>query len=316
MKALLGIDIGGTSVKLGVVRSGEKLEVVKTCSIASQTADPPEMFVQRVAQASRDLIAQSGEKVSGVGIGCPGLISPTKGTVAFSPNLPNLPGFPLRDRLAQLIGLGVEIQNDANAAVLGEWLFGPNKGLANIILLTLGTGVGGGVVADGKLLLGADNGAAELGHVKVQFIDGALCACGKRGCIESYAGAAGITRIAEQHVAKGASTSLRSGKLSTRDITEAASAGDKTARQILHNVGQYLGRGIANFIDIFNPEKVVIGGGASAAMDFLRPGIDETVAQFVSFGPSLDRAMVERSAFPNDINVIGAAAIFENARKK
>ncbi len=294
MHSLLGIDIGGTSVKIGVIHGGDTRQVLQSTSIPTQSSDPAETFVQRVASAARDLIRQSGQDVAGVGVGCPGLISPTEGMVKFSPNLPNLPKFPLRDRLAQLIGLDVEIQNDANAAVLGEWLFGPNKGLANLILLTLGTGVGGGVVADGRLLLGADNGAAELGHVKVQFDNGAFCACGKRGCIEAYAGAAGITRIAADRLAQGGPTILRKDKLSTRDIAAAADAEDLMAREILRTVGQHLGRGIANFIDIFNPDKVVIGGGASAAMEHLSRGIDPTVAELVSFGPSRDRAMVER----------------------
>src|SRR5437899_2911395 len=164
MDCLVGIDIGGTNVKIGIIRTGEQFAVLKKISLPTNAADPAERFVQRVAEATKKLIAETGQKPLGVGVGCPGLIDPKSGMVKKSPNLPNLPHFPLRDRLQSLLGLDVEIQNDANAAALGEFLFGPSKGINNLILLTLGTGVGGGIVADGHLLQGVDNAAAELGH--------------------------------------------------------------------------------------------------------------------------------------------------------
>jgi len=178
--------------------------------------------------------------------------------------------------------LPVEIQNDANAAVLGEFLFGPNKGVQNLILLTVGTGLGGGVVADGKLLRGAQNAAAELGHMKIQP-NGAQCGCGKKGCLEAYVGTAGIERIAREHLASGDSTSLNSDCLTTKAITDAARAGDKLARSILQTVGSYLGLGIAFLIEVFNPDKVLIGGGVSPAFEFLLPGINAAVRETSSF---------------------------------
>src|SRR5215212_1342883 len=200
MDCLVGIDIGGTNIKIGIIRTGEQFAVLKKISIPTNAQDPAEMMVTRVADATKKLVAETGKKILGVGVGCPGLIDPKSGKVKKSPNLPNLPKFPLRDRLQALLGLDVEIQNDANAAALGEFLFGPSKGINNLVLLTLGTGVGGGVVADGHLLQGADNAAAELGHVKVAFVTGYPCACGKKGCLEAYAGAAGIARIAREQM--------------------------------------------------------------------------------------------------------------------
>jgi len=269
--------------------------------------------VQRIAEETWKLITETGQRVIGIGVGCPGLIDPKSGKVKKSPNLPNLPGYPLRDRLQTLLTLDVEIQNDANAAVLGEFLFG-SKGVNNLILLTLGTGVGGGVVADGHLLQGLDNAAAELGHVKVEFTNGVPCACGKEGCVEAYAGSAGIARIAKEQIAK-FSSKLDVAKLKTRDLAEAARGGDQAAIKTFFIVGQYLGRCIANLIDTFNPEKIVIGGGASAAMELLRPGITQAVAQYASFTETLAHVKIERSAFPDDINVIGAAATWLNAHR-
>jgi glucokinase len=314
MDCLVGIDIGGTNIKIGVIRTGEQFAVLKKVSIPTNASDPGEKMVQRIAEATKKLLAETGQKAIGAGVGCPGLVDPKSGMVRNSPNLPHIPGFPLRDRLQSLMGLDVEIQNDANAAALGEFLFGPSKGINNLILLTLGTGVGGGVVADGHLLQGVDNAAAELGHLKVEYSNGAPCPCGKSGCLEAYAGAAGISRIAQQLMQKNAGY-LGSSHLDTHALADAAKFGDATAQKTFFIIGQYIGRAIANLIDTFNPQKVVIGGGASAAMDLLRPGIENAIDEYASFPEMLARVQIERAAFPDDINVIGAAATWLNANR-
>ena len=316
MKALVGIDIGGTNTKIGIIQFGERFKVLQQTSIPTQAEDPANLYMQRIAAATSDLIKAAGSPpVAGVGVGCPGLINPWQGIVGRSPNMANMENFPLKDKLAKALGLPVEIQNDANAAVLGEWLFSPqSKGINNLVIFTLGTGVGGGVVCDGHLLVGADNAATELGHLKVEWNNGAQCGCGRKGCVEAYAGAAGIARIAlQQIVASGGKTSLQPEGITTKDISIAAAKGDAVAREILKKVGEYLGRAVCLVIETFNPEKVVIGGGASAAMDWLRPGIDASIAQYASFALTRERAQIERSAFPDDINIIGAAATYLNA---
>src|SRR5205823_10444468 len=229
MDCLVGIDIGGTNIKIGIIRTGDQFAVLKKISMPTNATDPAEKMVQRMAEATKKLLAETGQKTLGVGVGCPGLIDPKSGMVKKSPNLPNLPHFPLRDRLQSLLGLDVEIQNDANAAALGEFLFGPSRGINNLILLTLGTGVGGGVVADGHLLQGADNAAAELGHVKVEFTNGHPCACGKSGCLEAYAGAAGISRIAKDVGA----ASPAAAHVDTHALADAAKSGDAAAQKTL-----------------------------------------------------------------------------------
>lgn len=318
MQSLVGIDIGGTNTKIGLIQYGEQFKVLKQTSILTQAQDPAEVYVKRVAQAVKELIAAAGNPaVGGVGVGCPGLIEPRQGLVRTSPNLPSFKGVKLKESLSKELAMGVEVQNDANAAVLGEWLFSPaSKGVANLCMLTLGTGVGGGVIADGRLVEGADNAGTELGHLKVAWHEGALCGCGRKGCLEAYAGAGGIGRIAQEMLAHGGNSSLKPDKLTPKDIAAAAGQGDTVALQVLRKVGVYLGRGISLLIETFNPEKIVLGGGTSAAIDFLRPGIVAAVEEHASFPFTRDRVKIERSAFPDDINIIGAAATYLNAHRQ
>jgi len=315
MQSVIGIDIGGMSVKLGLIESGDKFQVVKQSSVPTQPSDPAAVFVNKIADGVKALIQDAGNpKVAGAGVGCPGLIDPWKGITRTSPNLPNLTEFPLRDELAKLLGIPVELQNDANAAVLGEWIFSPaSKGVKNLILLTLGTGIGGGVICDGHLLVGADNAATELGHVKADYSSDYPCGCGRKGCVEAYVGAAGITRTAQIMLKSNPGTTLKPDTLTTKDIAQAAGEGDQVAKDILRKTGEYLGRGIAQLIEVFNPEKVVLGGGASRAFNHLRPGIDGGLDQYSSFAFTRNRCKIEPSAFPDDINVIGAAATYLNA---
>lgn len=318
MGYLVGLDIGGTSVKLGLIQYGEHFSVIRQSSIPTQPQDPPIVFAERVAAAVKGLIADTGERtVDGIGVGCPGLIDPWQGIVRTSPNLKNLPGFELKKHISGFTGLPVEIQNDANAAVLGEWLFSPSsRKVRNMVLLTLGTGVGGGVVCDSHLLVGAANAATELGHVKVEYTDGALCGCGKKGCVEAYAGVAGIRSIANSLIRSGVPTRLQAADdLTTKDIAIAAADGDEVGKQTFFQVGRYLGRAMATFLETFNPEKIVLGGGASAAIDLLMPGINASLDEVASFDFTRRMCLIERSAFPDDINVIGAAATYLNSHR-
>ncbi len=318
MSFLVGVDIGGTSVKLGLIQYGETFKVVKQSSIPTQAEDPANVLVERISKAVKELVESAGNPaVEGIGVGCPGLVDPWAGIVRTSPNLKNMPGFELQKTLSQCTGLPVAVQNDANAAVLGEWLFSPHsRNVRNMVLITLGTGVGGGVVCDSHLLVGAANAATELGHVKVEYTNGALCACGKRGCLEAYAGLAGIRRIANELIASGIPTTLKAGNgLTTKDIAIAAGAGDEVGKRTFYEVGKYLGRGIAICLETFNPEKVLLGGGASAAIDFMMPGINAALDECSSFTFIREMCKIERSAFPDDINVIGAAAVYLNSQR-
>jgi glucokinase len=185
MPTIVGIDIGGTTVKLALVRTGDKHEIVTHGKIDTGAKDPGPQIVARMSDAVKKMLADTGEKAIGVGVGCPGLINNTSGIVVTSANLPTFTNFQLAGELQKQLKIPVAIHNDAKAACLGEFQFGASKGCQNMVLLTLGTGVGGGVITSGKLLTGADNAATELGHVKVEYHEPVLCSCGTRGCIEA-----------------------------------------------------------------------------------------------------------------------------------
>lgn len=313
MPTIIGIDIGGTTVKLALVKTGAQHQILTHNKIDTGATDPGQQIVARIAAAIREMLKTTGETAIGAGVGCPGLINNKTGFVATSANLPTFKNFPLAAQLQKELGLPVAIQNDAKAACLGEFNFGASKGCQNMVLLTLGTGVGGGVITSGRLLTGADNAATELGHVKIAYTDAPLCACGTHGCIEAFVGMKGVARIATAALAQNPKTTLNPQNLTTKDLAQHARAGDPTATQILTTVGQYLGRGIAHFIDIFNPEKVVLAGGVSRATDLLMPGIKQSLNQYCSFPPTRDRTKIEPTSLPDDINVLGAAAVYLNA---
>jgi len=327
---VVGVDVGGTTVKMALVQSeansqspnsGQAMRqasshrIVRSATIDTRPQDPGVETARRIAAAVKELItAASITRIDGVGVGCPGLVNNVDGSIVVSANLPGFRNLPLGALLEKDLGVRVALQNDANAAALGEYQFGVSaRGCQNMVLLTLGTGVGGGVICNGKLLVGADNAAGELGHVKVDFSEAAaLCGCGRKGCVEAYAGMEGIERTARTILAQTPSAALSSDTLSTKLITQAASDGDAMAKAILHRVGQYLGRAIANFIDIFNPEEVILAGGASRATEFFLPGIRQSMQELCSFAATRDRVSIEASAIPDDINVLGAAAVFLN----
>jgi glucokinase len=313
MPTIVGIDIGGTTIKLALVRTGAQHEIVTHGKIDTLAQEPGLNIVARIAQAVQQMLASTGETAIGAGVGCPGLINNKTGIVDTSANLPNFTQFPLAAELQKKLNLPVAIQNDAKAACLGEFQFGASKGCQNMVLLTLGTGVGGGVITGGRLVTGAENAATELGHVKVAYANAPLCACGTHGCIEAFVGMRGVARIATDALASKPNTTLDPARLTTKDLAQAARAGDQTAVQILITVGQYLGRGIAHFIDIFNPEKVVLAGGVSRATDLLMPGIRQSLNQYCSFATTRDRTRIEPTSLPDDINVLGAAAVFLNS---
>src|SRR5258706_7177766 len=313
MPIIAGIDIGGTTVKLALVRPGDKHETLTHAKIDTGAKDPGTQIVARMADAVRKMLADTNQTAVGIGVGCPGLINNKTGIVVTSANLPTFKDFPLASELQKQLNTPVAIHNDAKAASLGEFQFGASKGCQNIVLLTLGTGVGGGVITSGRLLTGAENAATELGHVKVEYANPVLCSCGTRGCIEAYLGMKGIARIAAAALSINPRTTLTPDKLPTKDITQAATAGDEVAKQILITAGQCLGRGIAHFIDIFNPERVVLAGGASRATPLLMPGIRESLEKWCSFAFTRDRAAIVATSLPDDINVLGAAAVFLNA---
>jgi len=294
MDCLLGIDIGGTNVKIGLIRTGDAFAVLKKISIPTNATDPAEKMVQRIAEATKKLLAETGERAMGVGVGCPGLIDPKSGTVKKSPNLPHLPHFPLCDNLQTQLGLDVEIQNDANAAALGEFLFGPSKGINNLILLTLGTGVGGAILLDGQLVLGATGKAGHWGHL-VLDPDGAKSPV------------TGVPGVLEDAIGNCTVEARTGGRFrDTRALVDAHLAGDAEATRAWMLSVHRLAAGIASIVNAVDPEAVVIGGGiaraGAALFDPLRRFLDEMEWRPIGRGVELRPA-----ALGDEAGAIGAA---------
>lgn len=312
MKAYLGIDIGGTNVKIAVVgRSGK---VLARGVIDTNPAEGPNKTFRRIGAASRSLISlRRGVEVLAAGVGCAGLIDTDKGRLSSSPNLPAWENTPLRRIAERAFGVYTIVDNDANGAAYGEFCLGAFKGVRHLVFITLGTGVGGGVVTDGRLLRGSANYAAELGHTAIS-VDGPKCRCGSRGCLEAYVGTYGIVRSAREALRERKSRVLKGWiekdgrRLTPQLVFEAARRRDAVASAVVRDVGKHLGVGIASLVNIFNPEVVVLGGGVSGSFDVLKPYIERTVHRR-AFAESARISRIAPSVLGNDATAVGAAML-------
>ena len=268
----LGMDIGGTNTVFGVVdRDGKVI-----CSDSVKTRNYPVLddYIAAVAEKMNALIESVGGKdlINGIGIGAPNG-NFYRGSIEYAANLP-WKGIviPLADMFKQRLGIPVTVTNDANAAAIGEMTYGVAKGMKHFIMITLGTGVGSGIIIDGKLLYGHDGCAGELGHVIV-VPDGRECGCGRKGCLETYCSATGIVRTAHELMAKSDKPSLLrnidADALESKDIYDAAVKGDEVAIEIFNITGEILGKALANNVAFSNPEAVVLFGGLAKAGDFI-----------------------------------------------
>lgn len=301
----VGVDVGGTKIAAGVVApGGDLLRQVKY-----PTSDTPEDLLENITGAVLEVV--EGLDAGGVCLAVPGLILAREHKVIFSPNLHAIEDIPLQEVLGRSIGLPVTVENDANAAAWGEFRFGAGKDVEHLIFITLGTGVGGGVITHGTLLRGAQGAGGELGHVTIQA-NGPRCSCGNRGCLEALASGTAIRRRAREIAAKVPGSAL--GRLAAErellgeDVTALARAGDEAAIRVLREAGRWLGIGLAGFVNIFNPEVVAVGGGVAEAGDFiLEPARDEVALRARS--PSRELVRVIPASLGVEAGVIGAAAL-------
>ncbi|HYI15710.1 MAG TPA: ROK family protein [Thermomicrobiales bacterium] len=261
----LGIDLGGTNLRSAVVTAdGEIVFETHRPTFATEGVDS---VVDRIALAVREAADEAGVASDvPVGVAAPGPLDPRSGIVHFAPNLPGWSNVQLRDRLQKMTGRPVVLGNDANAAALGEFIFGAGRGSQNMIYVGLGTGVGGGVISEGRLIDGAHGMGGELGHVSVD-LDGPRCTCGSSGCIEAFCSTWSITHEAKLLVSSGRGDAIlaaaEDGTVGPRAVGAAAANGDPAARALLDRAGTALGAGLANFINIFNTEIIVLGGGVA-----------------------------------------------------
>lgn len=312
-KYCIGIDLGGTFIKFGLLDRSNKVSGI--FQLPTPNDKGPEPVIQQMIAGGKRLLADNklGVKdVLGAGIGSPGPLDFVNGIVRDLPNIPGFQNVPLRDRIAKGIGVPAELENDANAAGLGEYLAGAGKGYGDIVLLTLGTGVGSGIIVDGKILHGWHGTGAELGHIIVQP-GGELCACGQRGCLERYSSATNMARYAMRLIQEGRESSLREtlgrqGSIDSRDIELAAKAGDKLAAEVWDRSLYYLAVGCVDICRIFDPDAIVLSGGlAKAGEQLLGPLRDHFRKLHWTIMDIMTRIVI--ATLGNDAGVIGAAGV-------
>jgi len=310
----IGIDIGGTNVPSAIIDENGK--IIHTIHKKTVANEGPDGVIQRIIDSVNDLVKYFNEsikdgKLIGVGIGAPGTLDHKKGMVITSPNLPNWKNIPLVDRISSKIKMPVFIDNDANCAAIAEHWIGAAKGTQNAILLTLGTGVGGGIIINNKIYRGSHGTAGELGHITIS-INGNKCACGNFGCLEAYASAnAAIARAKEKLKSNDAVSSLKTKEpsdITAKEIYLHAEQGDKLAQSVLIESGMFLGIGIATFANIFDPDTIIIGGGFAGAEKYLIPAaIDEAYKR--SFRSIMDNIKITAAKLGNNAGMIGAAKL-------
>jgi len=261
----LAIDLGGTWFRVAAIsRGGDVVARLQRPTAAQRAA---EEVVRDLCAGVREIRDQvTNRQIVGLGVSAPGPLDPEAGVIIEAPGLPQWRNVPLTRLLEEELGLSVALGNDANLAALGEARCGAGRGAAHLVYLTVSTGVGGGMIVDGRLLLGVRGLAGESGHMNI-WPDGAPCGCGNRGCLEAYASGAGLVRLAHDAIAAGRPTELvaHGADLRAVDIAESADRGDPLARELFHQAGTALGIGVRNLLHLFNPSAVVIGGGVSRA---------------------------------------------------
>ncbi len=272
----IGVDLGGTNIVSVIVNSqGEIISYLKNPTFAGRGK---EATIRRIIETIHKNIVQSNlapSNIRGIGIGAPGPLDVEKGVVYFAPNLPGWEDIPLKKILEEEFNLKVVLENDANAAVWGERCWGAGKGINNLVGFTLGTGIGGGIIIEGKIYHGHNYGAAELGHMTVNK-DGPLCNCGNYGCLEAYSSATGIKNRIRERIKKGLRSPLLNldktesvDTISLKSIFEVARQGDELTSEVVEEAITYLGIGVANMVNILNPEMVVLMGGITNEGDKL-----------------------------------------------
>jgi glucokinase len=325
----IGVDIGGTNIKVGVVDG--KGRVVARRLLPTKAKAGPIPAMERVADTAAAL--RKRRKVRSLGVGLPGLVDHVHGIVRVPPNLPGWNGTPIKEILERLTGLPVACANDVNAMTMGEWVFGAGKGCRDLVCVTLGTGVGGGIISDGRLLLGANHAAGEVGHTVIVH-NGLPCLCGSRGCLERYIGAAYFVDRARKRVRAqlkrlkdhrnqtalfggmkhdGPSEILELaggdyGRITPREIGKAARSGDKLALELVTEFGDFLGTGLANAVQLVDPERIVIGGGVSRMGAPLMRAVRKAVYCRVPAFPGRKLDIV-LAALGNDAGVVGASQL-------
>ncbi len=309
-KYAFGIDVGGTSVKLGLFTV--EGELVEKWSIPTRSDNGGKDILPDIAKSvlkKKEEKNLSDEDVVGAGIGLPGPVD-SDGVIRKAVNLHWENTFNVADELSKLLnGMKVKAGNDANVAALGEAWVGSGKGCKDVVMVTLGTGVGGGIIVDGNMLSGSTGAGGEIGHICVDPSETAVCNCGNHGCLEQFSSATGIVRLLEKEIAANPDeqTLMNEKKHTAKDVWDAVEAGDALAKRVAEQFGYYLGFGLANIASVVNPELIIIGGGVSMSGDVIMPFITENFKKF-AFHACKDTKFV-RAVLGNDGGIFGAAKL-------
>ena len=300
-----GVDVGGTTVKIGLFSGDGKLE--EKYEIATDKSDQGAHIIEHIAAKLDEIIAEKSYGIldcMGVGIGLPGPVD--RGMILGCVNL-GWGIFSIVEEFSKAFhNVPVYAGNDANTAALGEYVAGAGKGMKNMMMVTLGTGVGGGIIIDGRILEGANGGAGEIGHIPVNPQEQDICGCGKKGCLEQYASATGIVRIAEKLRKENGNTALSAG-CTAKQVFDYAKEGDELAMQAVEELGRYLGLALASCACVLNPEGIVIGGGVSRAGKILLDVTEKNFQTYV-FKPCRNVKFC-LAELGNDAGIYGAAAM-------
>ena len=313
MRYIVGIDVGGTNIVAGTVAQ-DGSEILGVLSEPTISEEGPDAVVTRIVDLARASIARAnGREIAGVGIGSPGPLDTKTGMVLLTPNL-GWVNMPLRDRVASALGLPATLDNDANCAIFGEWWRGAARGVEHVVGLTIGTGIGGGIVLHGDIYRGASDIAGEIGHMTIDS-NGRRCKCGNYGCLEAYASGPAIAARAVEGIEAGADSALPRlvggdlRKITAQVVYDAAHEGDEFALEVVRDTAKFLGAGVANIINIFNPQVVVICGGVTRAGDKLFVPLRSEVKRR-AFKPAVEVCRILPGELPGTAGVWGAAAVF------
>jgi glucokinase len=316
---IVGVDVGGTAIKMALLDTEGNI-LAKTQE-PTPVADGEDSVLQKVVDMATSMLHQHGfskEQVAGIGVGIPGPVDAANGIVYQAVNLHWKRPVPLRDKLQALTGLPVAVDNDANTAALGEMWRGSGQGAKDMVLITLGTGVGGGVILHGKVVNGIHGVGGEIGHITMVPEGGPACNCGKTGCLETYASATAIIREGLKAAQEGTSpllaeTLARQGDIKAKDVLDAAKAGDAAALAITDQVAFYLGLALSHLAATLNPAKFIIGGGVAAAGEFLFSRVRESFRRFVPFSHVAESTEILPATLGNDAGVIGAGWLIRDS---
>lgn len=313
----IGIDVGGTNVKIALVDKSGK--IIYSNSVPTYAKMGYEYTVNNIKQAIKDLMKETNttaKDIDGIGFDFPGQVDYKTGVVKLAPNIPGWVNVPIAQMIEEEFHIPTRIDNDVRCAALGEMKFGAGQGCENFVCITVGTGIGSGLVVNGQLVRGASNAAGEIGHIKLQMKDGLICGCGDTGCLEAYASGPSIVAMAQDYIKGGKSTKFREmaaaegGEITPYMVAKAAEAGDPVAKRIFAIVGEYIGIGLTSVINLLNPEKVIIGGGVAEAGDLLLDPIRKTIKEraMVVAGSAIE---IVPAQLGNSAGVIGASMLID-----